>query len=205
VKKFPIVSIGLGFVTALYSMIVAYLVTGSILGSVTMIQLKSFGGITVSHMENWELWRLVVSQLVHAKQYHMFYNVASLIVLGFAIEKRVGWGVFLSVWLLAGASGTLYSTLFVPEPWNTGTGGSQAILGIAGFGIVLTTIAKNNRFLIAALIFTLLPAFALDFIFAHYPKPGHILGLLVGMLIGVFYINRLTKSSSKDRSFPLIK
>lgn len=192
------VSIGLGLATALFSMIVAYLVTGSIFGTVTMIQLKSFGGVTVSHIANWEIWRLVTSQLVHAKQYHMFYNVLSLIALGFAIEKRVGWVIFLLVWFLAGASGTLYSTLFVPEPWNTGTGGSQAILGIAGFGIVLTTVTKNNRLLIAALIFTLLPAFSLDLIFAHYPKPGHILGLLVGMLIGVLYINKLTKNSSKD-------
>jgi rhomboid protease GluP len=197
-NKFPMVSIGLGLATALFSMIVAYLVTGSIFGTVTMIQLKSFGGVTVSHIANWEIWRLVTSQLVHAKQYHMFYNVLSLIALGFAIEKRVGWVIFLLVWFLAGASGTLYSTLFVPEPWNTGTGGSQAILGIAGFGIVLTTVTKNNRLLIAALIFTLLPAFSLDLIFAHYPKPGHILGLVVGMLIGVLYINKLTKISSND-------
>lgn len=196
-KKLPVVSIGLGVVTALFSMTVAYMVTGSVLGTVTMIQLKSFGGVTVPDMANWEIWRLVSSQLVHAKQYHMFYNVLSLIVIGFAIEKRVGWAVFLLVWILAGASGTLYSTLFVPEPWNTGTGGSQAILGIAGFGIVLTTVVKNDRFLIAALIFTLLPAFSLDLIFSHYPKPGHILSLLVGMLIGVVYINRLTKNQTK--------
>ncbi|MEP3350873.1 MAG: rhomboid family intramembrane serine protease [Marinomonas sp.] len=197
-KKLPIASIGLGLATVLCSMIVAYIVTGSFLGKVTMIQLKSFGGITVSHMANWEVWRLLSSQLVHAKQYHMFYNVLSLIVLGYAIEKRIGWLMFFLVWFLAGTSGTLYSTLFVPEPWNTGTGGSQAILGLAGFGIVLTTTIKSSRNLIYALVFVLLPAFSLDLIFSNYPKPGHILGLAVGMLIGVLYVNKLTKSSSKD-------
>jgi rhomboid protease GluP len=194
-KKFPIASIGLGLVTMLCSMTVALIVTGSLVGTVTMIQLNTFGGVTVPSFSNWEIWRLLTCQLVHAKQYHMFYNVISLVVLGFCIERRIGWRMFLLVWFLAGASGTLYSTLFVEAPWNTGTGGSQGVLGIAGFGIVLTIIEKNDRRLIYALLFALIPAYSLDLIFANYPKPGHVLGLAIGMLLGVFYVNKLKKLS----------
>ena len=197
-KKLPIASIGLGLTTIFVSMIVAYIVTGSFLGKVTMIELKSYGGVNVSNLMNWEVWTLFTSQLVHAKQYHMFYNVLSLVVLGYAIEKRIGWSRFLLVWFIAGASGTLYSTLFVQAPWNTGTGGSQAVLGIAGFGIILTTIMHDKRNVIYALLFALIPAFSLDLIFANYPKPGHVLSLAVGMMLGVFHVNKLTKSSNKD-------
>ncbi|SBS38489.1 Rhomboid family protein [Marinomonas spartinae] len=195
-NKFPVSAITLGIITAVFSLVVAYLATGSFLGKVTMIQLKSYGGLNVSNLANWEIWRLFTSQLGHSKQYHMFYNVLSLIVLGYVIERRVGWIMFLSVWFLAGASGTLYSTLFVQAPWDTGTGGSQAVLGVAGLGIILSTIKRNNRNLILALMFALIPAFSLDLIFANYPKPGHVLSLVVGMLIGVFYVNRLTRLST---------
>lgn len=195
-KKFPITAITLGIVTVVFSLVVAYLATGSFLGKVTMVQLKSYGGINVSDLVNWEIWRLFTSQLVHSKQYHMFYNVLSLFVLGYVIEKRVGWFTFLVVWFIAGALGTLYSTLFVQAPWDTGAGGSQAILGVAGFGVILTTIRGENRSLIYALMFALIPAFSLDLIFAHYPKPGHVLGLVLGMLLGVMYVNKLTRLST---------
>ncbi|WP_185231823.1 rhomboid family intramembrane serine protease [Teredinibacter franksiae] len=192
-KELPIVSIGLGLVTLVCSIVVAFIVSGSFIGTATMIDLNTYGGITVSSLSAWEIWRLFTCQLVHAKQYHMFYNVLSIIVLGFFLERRIGWGIFLIVWFLAGASGTLYSTLFVEAPWNTGTGASQGIFGLAGFGIILTTLAKNNRGLVYALLFVLIPAFSLDLIFANYPKPGHVLGLALGMLLGVIYINKLTR------------
>ena len=192
-KELPIVSIGLGLVTLLCSIVVAFIVSGSFIGTATMSDLNTYGGITVSSLSDWEIWRLFTCQLVHAKQYHMFYNVLSIIVLGFFMERRIGWGVFLIVWFLAGASGTLYSTLFVQSPWNTGTGASQGILGLAGFGIILTTLTKNNRGLVYALLFALIPAFSLDLIFANYPKPGHVLGLALGMLLGVIYTNKLTR------------
>jgi len=192
-KELPIVSIGLGLVTLVCSIVVAFIVSGSFIGTATMIDLNTYGGITVSSLSAWEIWMLFTCQLVHAKQYHMFYNVLSIIVLGFFLERRIGWGIFLIVWFLAGASGTLYSTLFVEAPWNTGTGASQGILGLAGFGIILTTLAKNNRGLVYALLFVLIPAFSLDLIFANYPKPGHVLGLALGMLLGVIYINKLTR------------
>jgi rhomboid protease GluP len=196
VKNLPITAIALGFATAVCSLLVAYLVTGTVFGKVTMIQLKSYGGINVSSLMDWEIWRLFTSQLVHAKQYHMFYNVLSLLVLGCVIERRVGWRIFLMVWFIAGASGTLYSTLFVQAPWDTGTGGSQAVLGIAGFGIILTIITHRSHYLFYSLLFALIPAFSLDLIFSHYPKPGHVLGLVVGMLMGVVYVNTLTKRST---------
>jgi len=193
-RKLPLASIGLALVTMLYSMTVAFIVSGSFVGKATMLDLNAYGGITVSSLSNWEVWRLLTCQFVHAKQYHIFYNVLSIVVLGFFLERRIGWVRVLAVWFLAGASGTLYSTLFVQAPWDTGTGASQGVLGLAGYGIILVALTKNNRGLVYALLFALIPALSLDLIFAHYPKPGHVLGLTIGMLLGVFSVKKLTRS-----------
>ncbi|VUD67414.1 hypothetical protein TDB9533_03781 [Thalassocella blandensis] len=195
-KELPLASIVLALVTMFCSMAVAFIISGSIIGNVTMIDLDVYGGVTVSRLSNWEVWRLFTCQLVHAKQYHMFYNVLSIVVLGLFMERRIGWTLFLLVWFVAGASGTLYSTLFVSAPWDTGTGASQGVLGLAGFGIVLTVLTQNNRGLVYALLFALIPAFLLDLIFAHYPKPGHVLGLTLGMVMGVFSVGKLKVTTS---------
>ena len=194
-KKLPIAAIGLSMVTLVSSLVVAYLATGSFLGSVTMVQLKSYGGVNLSDLADWQLWKLFTAQLVHSKQYHMFYNLLALLALGYAMEKYIGSLKFLLIWFVTGALGTIYSTLFVQAPWNTGTGGSQAILGLAGFGVVLTALKTKDPALLYALVFSLIPAFSLDLIFAHYPKPGHVLSLVLGMLLGVVYLNRLKSTA----------
>jgi len=172
--------------TLLYSMYVAFDVTGNILGNVKIIQLETYGGVTFSHLRNRELWRLFASQLVHSKQIHMLYNVMSLALLGIFLERHIHVVKFFLLWFIAGTVGTLVSTLFVEPPWNLGTGASQAVLGIAAFGLVLSLKGINSsNWLRVTLCFSMIPAFALDFIFAGHPKPGHITGALIGALAGV--------------------
>ena len=177
------------------SMTVAYSLTGSIFGNIPMTRLGELGGVTVADLYRLEFWRLFTAQVIHSKQIHMLYNTLSLVLLGFGLEKRIGWLTFFLVWLIAGAAGTVYSSLFVEAPWNAGTGGSQAILGLVGFSFVLLIKLKASPFFIAVLWFAFAPAMVLDLLFAHYPKPGHVLSLTVGMLIGTQHANRLTMSS----------
>lgn len=183
--QLPVVAFILALATLVSSLVVAQVVTGSLLGKVSMIDLSHYGGVTVADIKKGQIWRLLTSQLVHSKQYHMLYNVVSLVLLGVALEKKVGGLLFVTVWLVAGAAGTLYSTLFVAAPWNTGSGGSQAIFGLIGLGLVAQSEMNFSRAHLMYLFFALVPALLLDLIYAHYPKPGHIMGLMVGMLIGV--------------------
>jgi rhomboid protease GluP len=181
--------------TLLYSMYVAFSVTGNLLGNVKIIQLEPYGGVTFSHLASLELWRLFASQLIHAKQIHMLYNVLSLAVLGVFLERYIHTVKFLLLWFIAGSVGTLVSTLFVTPPWNLGTGASQAVLGIAAFGLVLYLKGINSsKWLLVILCFSLIPAFALDFIYAGYPKPGHIAGVLIGAVAGIVYCKKANKA-----------
>ncbi len=178
-------------ITFIYSIYVAFDLTGNILGNVKITQLEPYGGITFSHLGNFELWRLFVSQIIHAKQIHMLYNVLSLALLGIFLERYIRAVKFFLLWFVAGSIGTLVSTLFVTPPWNLGTGASQAVLGIAAFGLVLSLKGINSsKWLVVVLCFSLIPAFVLDFIYAGYPKPGHIAGVLIGVIAGIVYCRK---------------
>ena len=193
----PYAAILISALTLAYSMYVAFALTGNVLGNVKIVQLEPYGGVTASHLKNLEFWRLFASQLVHAKQLHMLYNVSCLALLGFCLARHVSNVGFLWLWFVSGAVGTLVSSLSVAPPWNLGTGASQAVLGIAAFAFVLFKSGVNSsKWFVAAVYISLVPALALDLIYAGYPKPGHLAGALVGAIAGVVYLRMADKGEA---------
>jgi rhomboid protease GluP len=191
----PFSAIFIGGLTLAYSMYVAFTLTGNVLGNVKIVQLESYGGVTFSHLNNLEIWRLFASQLIHAKQLHMLYNVSCIVLLGLCLARQVSNVKFFLVWFASGVAGTLASTLFSEPPWNLGTGASQAVIGIAAFGLVLShrqIIA--SKLVVVVLCFSIVPTVILDFMYAGYPKPGHVVGALVGVLAGVVHSQNYIKS-----------
>ncbi|MDP5144816.1 rhomboid family intramembrane serine protease, partial [Rheinheimera baltica] len=170
--------------------------SGSILGKSRIIYLADYGGLTVESIKEFEIWRFITSQFVHVHQKHMMYNVLSILFLGVLLERKIGFRYTLSIWLFAGAIGTLFTTQFGSPPWNTGTGASQAALGFAGFALVFYTVKFRREYiLLAAILFAVLPALYLDLKTAGYPKPGHSLSFIIGSVIAVWY---LYKSEKKE-------
>ena len=151
--------------------------------------MEPYGGITFAHLGNLELWRLVASQLIHAKQIHMLYSVLSLLALGLFVERHLNFFQFFCLYFVSGAMGVLVSTLTVDPPWNLGTGASQAIFGVAAFGMLLAAkkVETSWRFY-SVLAFSIVPALTLDLIYAGHPKLGHVTGFVVGGLIGLLYL-----------------
>lgn len=195
--KLPYSTIFLSLVTLLYSSYIAFDVTGSLFGRVRILDLEDYGGVRFEHLANLEIWRLFTSQIIHVKQPHMLFNVISYLILGFFVERYIGFIRMFILWFVAGAAGTLFSTLFVAPPWNLGTGASQAIMGVAAFGIILSY--KNidtSKGLKYAIAFAVAPAILLDLIFAHYPKPGHVLGFVVGWGIGLYYLKQISSKAN---------
>ena len=146
-----------------------------------MRQLLEHGAITIDSLRNLQVWRLITVQLIHVSQYHMLYNAASMFGLAYLLERRIGTGYLLTIWLLAGGLGTLSTNFFGTAPWNAGTAASQAALGMAGFGVIL--IIKVNHawpLLKFTLALTIVPAFCLDCASDGYPKPGHVFSLIAG-------------------------
>jgi rhomboid protease GluP len=196
----PIFTIVISLLTLFGSFYVAYDITGSLFGKIKIVQLEAYGAITFSHLRNLEVWRLFTSQIIHVKQYHMLYNVLSFFLLGLLIERKIGCARMLFLWFVAGAIGTLFSTLFVTPPWNLGTGSSQAILGVAAFGcILIQQKIDTSKVFKFAVGFAIIPALTLDLVFAHYPKPGHMLSFFLGLVIGYFYLQQLRAKKASLR------
>lgn len=156
------------------------------MGKVRITDLEPYGGYTLEHLLNGELWRVFVAPFIHTKQLHMFYNALSIMALGILLERRLGSFRFLLIWFIAGSIGTLVSTFTVEAPWNLGTGGSQGILTVAAAGVGMYVFsAYRSRALALVLVFTIAPAFALDLVFAsnHLPKLGHVVSFVVGFVL----------------------
>lgn len=181
--RIPWATLLLSTATVVLSVHAAIEISGTWMGRVRIRELESYG-VRFGHLQDLELWRLVTSQLVHVKQLHMLGDVFCLLWVGAAVEQRVGFVRLLALWLIGGSLATLFSTLFVTPPWNLGTGSSQAIMAIAGAGLWLAlTGVDRSRSLILPVAFSIGLAFAIDLVHVYYPKPHHVAGVLLGMLI----------------------
>jgi rhomboid protease GluP len=152
--------------------------------------LRSYGGITFEDIRNLELWRVVTAQLIHAKQAHMLLNAFCLFLLGILVESKLGGLRTFWIWLIAGDIATAISPILVEPPWNVGTGASQATFALAGCATVLALFGVLDRKRAWTLIaIVALPGFALDLLYGGYPKPGHLVGFVLGMIFGGFYLS----------------
>ena len=158
-------------------------VSGSWLGKVRIVQLEPWG-LRFEHLRDHELWRLVTAQLVHVKQGHLPLSLLSMAWLGSAVERHLGFVRLLMLWLVGGSLATLVGPVLILPPWNLGTGASQAIMAFAGAGLWLAQMGiDRSKRLLLPIGFTIASTFALDLVFAHYPKPGHVAGLGLGYLL----------------------
>jgi len=190
--NFPIFTILLCTIVFFVSSFVAYEVHGSIFSKVRILELKEYGGVTFSQLGQLELWRLVSSQFVHVKPIHMFFNAISLLFVGYFVEKSIGGKNLLQLFFVSGILGTLASILPMTAPYDVGTGTSQAVLGVAGCGVLLMIKGLNNSiWLKLTLIFCIVPAMALDIIYAGYPKLGHVTGFVIGITLSIYYLSKI--------------
>lgn len=72
-------------------------------------------------------------------------------------------------------------------------GGAQAILALAAAGLVMYISGRvKSKLVFALLVFTILPAYILDLIYAenHLPKLGHIVSFSLGLIISVCFLRQ---------------
>lgn len=186
-RRIPWCTLLLCAATVALSVQAAIEISGTWLGRVRIVQLEDYG-LRLEYLWDLELWRLVTAQLVHVKQPHMVGDVFCLLLVGTAVERQVGFLRLFLLWLVGGSIAMLFSSLFVAHPWNLGTGASQAIMAIAGAGLWLAlTGVDRSKFLRWSVGFAIGLAFAIDLVHVYYPKPGHVAGVLLGLLIASRY------------------
>jgi rhomboid protease GluP len=76
-----------------------------------------------------QYWRLLTLMFLHVGLMHLFFNAYALLAIGTELERLLGWGRFLALYLLSGLFGSLASYAFSP---NLAAGASGAIFGLIG-------------------------------------------------------------------------
>jgi membrane associated rhomboid family serine protease len=196
---FPIFTLILCVLVLCVSSLIAYEVHGSIFSKVKILELREYGGVTFQQLGQLEIWRLVSSQFVHVKPIHMLFNVISLFFIGYFVEKQIGGKNLVLLFWVSGIIGTLASIVFIPEPYDVGTGASQAVLGLTACGLLLMVKGINKSiWLKLTLIFCIVPAMALDIIYSGFPKLGHIIGFVVGLIISLYCLPKAKISNYQE-------
>ena len=186
--KWPLIIPLLCALTLAGSLYVSWQVNGKLLSTVRIVDLANYGGVSSSDVKEFKLWRFVTAQFVHVRWPHMLFNVMCLFGIGCLVERQIGWIRTFLVWLVAGGFATLISPVFIKEPYNVGTGASHAVLAFVGCALVMVGFKKlQGAWLKLILAVCLFPAFTLDFVYAGYPKIGHITALFLGAVLGLVF------------------
>jgi membrane associated rhomboid family serine protease len=197
-KPFPGVSVFLALTTLAVSLTVATIVNGSLWSDVRILELAKYGGVNNAQVSSGQWWRLLTAQFVHVKPAHMLFNVLTLFLLAFAVERRVGSFRLILLWGLSGIAGTYASIYSVPPPYDVGSGASQAIMGVAAAAIII--LGRNPErplWLKATLVITLVNAAALDLLSASRLQPGHVVGFLTGLACALVVVPKVDSVSGE--------
>jgi rhomboid protease GluP len=152
-----------------------------------------------------QTWRLFTSMFLHANILHIAFNMLALYNLGIGLERLLGHGRFLTVYLLSGLGGSVFSVLF-NEPRVLSVGASGAVFGLMGglmayfwlnrhvMGDVSRVLRQLVFYLLLNLAIGLTPGSGID-------NAAHIGGFLVGALLTAWIGPRLRVVQVVPNSF----
>ncbi|MCM3571171.1 rhomboid family intramembrane serine protease [Neobacillus mesonae] len=148
---------------------------------------EHFSGVNLYIMEG-EIWRLVTPTFMHSGFPHMLFNSFSLILFGPALERMLGGGRFLLIYLASGIIANI-ATLILEPPTYTHVGSSGAIFGLFGYYIAMIVFQRNklskdnSQIIITLCVVSLI----MTFIQPNINITAHLFGLLGGFLLGYVF------------------
>jgi len=129
-------------------------------------------------------WTIVTSIFLHGSVEHLFFNMFALILFGLILENIIGSRKFLIVYFVAGIFASLGALIYTAS-----LGASGAIFGILGCLALLRPRATVYVYfapmpmIAAVVVWILIDLFGL-FIPSGIANMAHIVGLIVGVIIG---------------------
>jgi membrane associated rhomboid family serine protease len=147
-----------------------------------------------SYPGSFEPWRMVTSVFVHSTGFifHVLLNMYTLWIFGQILERMLGRGRFLALYLLSGVAGSL-GVLFLASPLTPVVGASGAIFGLMGAFLVIQRKLGGNATQLLVLV-------AINLVIGFLPNvniawQAHVGGLIGGAIIGLIFVQ--TRSRSK--------
>lgn len=133
-----------------------------------------------------EVWRLISSALLHVGTPHILTNTTAMLIVGYAVETRLGPGKTLLCYFVS----TLVSGLFMAFVYKLqeGEGASPGIFGLIAVFVILSV--KNGTVLFSGVPVALLAVLAVYTVIGFFGGKTtlceHLSGLAGGALIGIF-------------------
>ena len=188
-----------------FSPVVTYVLLG-VMGVVYALQWLT-GGFVTQLLLYWppitaiEPWRMVTTIFVHSTSsiFHILFNGYSLYILGTLVERLVGRGRFLWLFLLSGLGGSV-AVLWL-SPSAAVVGASGAIFGLFGaLFVIQRSFGGANTQLLIVLGLNLV----LGFVVPGISWQAHIGGLLVGALVAWIFVRTRGNSTRLQERTQLI-
>jgi len=127
-------------------------------------------------------WRMISAAFLHASILHLLFNMYSLFIFGPVIERLVGRGRYLVLYLLAAFGGSV--AVLVLAPTQTVVGASGAIFGLLGaFFVIQRRLGGNSTQLLILIGLNVV----FGFVIPNVSWQAHIGGLLVGAAVAAIY------------------
>ncbi len=146
--------------------------------------LAAFGAVEPTRIWNGEIWRLLTACFVHVGAWHLGLNMWVLWQLGRVLERLVGTGRFLLIYVVSGWFGFALSVALQP---GVTAGASGAVFGATGGLLAVAAVARHRalgRFLVASLVPFVVATFALGFLMPMVNNVAHFGGLAMGFALG---------------------
>lgn len=158
---------------------------------------ENLSGVNLYIIEG-EYWRLITPTFMHSGFSHMLFNSFSLVLFGPALERILGSGRFLFIYLLSGLIANIATLLLEPLTY-THVGSSGAIFGLFGYYIAMIIFRKNmmskqnSQIIITICVISLI----MTFLQPNINITAHLFGFLGGFLLGAIpYFNKKDLSDS---------
>lgn len=191
---------GFGRLTAAGQPVVTYAIIALTL-AVFVLQLIPGLGVTerllyagvYSYPVAFEPWRMLTSVFVHSTGFifHVLLNMYTLWIFGQILERMLGRGRFLALYLLSGLAGSL-GVLFLADPGMAVVGASGAIFGLMGaFLVIQRTLGGNATQLLVLVGINLVIGFLPGL---NVAWQAHVGGLIGGAVIGLIFVQTRQRS-----------
>lgn len=144
-----------------------------------LVSMFSMWGVGVAQGE-W--YRLITAAFLHGGVLHLLFNGYAMFLLGQQLERWLGHGRFLALWVMGALAGSVLSLLVVPTQPSVGASG--AIFALFGAVFVIGQRLKlDMRMILILLVLNL----GITFLVPNISWTAHIGGLVAGLVIGAVF------------------
>lgn len=137
-------------------------------------------------------YRLITSAFLHGGVMHLLFNGYAMFLLGQQLERWLGHGRLLTLWVVGALAGSVMSLLF--DPGQPSVGASGAIFAL--FGAVFV-IGRRLRLDMRMILVLLGINLVITFLVPSIAWTAHIGGLVAGLAIGAVFAYLPTRSTDQ--------